>query len=202
LARRQAGIDPERIALWGTSLGGGHVVVVAADDPRLAAVIAQIPFNGFPDKVEGRSALATTKLLAAALWDAARGRLGLAPYYVRAVGAPGELAVMATPQARKTIAAMDSANWRNQVAPRALLQMMRYKPGDQAARVSMPLLACIAAEDRETPPQLARALAERAPRGESREYPVSHFEFYRQDVRSQVLRDQIAFLQRHLMEGS
>lgn len=197
-ARSRAEIDPERVALWGTSLGGGHVVAAAAEDPRLAAVIAQIPFNGFPDKVEGRSALATAKLLGAALWDAMRGRLGLTPYYVPAVGGQGELAVMATPQAQQTVAAMDSANWRNQVAPRALLQMMRYKPGDHAARVSMPLLVCIAAEDRETPPQLARELAQRAPYGEPREYPVSHFEFYREDVRAQVLRDQIAFLQRHL----
>jgi hypothetical protein len=156
-ARHHAEIDPERIALWGTSLGGGHAVVVAAEDPRLAAVIAQIPFNGFPDKVEGRPALATVKLLGAALWDAIRGRLGLAPYYVRAVGGQGELAVMATPQAQQTIAAMDSANWRNQVAPRALLQMMRYKPGDHVARLSMPLLVCIAAEDRETPPQVGSA---------------------------------------------
>jgi pimeloyl-ACP methyl ester carboxylesterase len=201
-ARHHAEIDPERIALWGTSLGGGHAVVVAAADPRLAAVIAQIPFNGFPDKVEGRSALATVKLLGAALWDAIRGRLGLAPYYIRAVGAQGELAVMATPQAQQTIAAMDSANWRNQVAPRALLQMMRYKPGDHVARLSMPLLVCIAAEDRETPPQLARELAERAPYGESREYPVSHFEFYRDDMRARVLRDQIAFLRRHLRRVS
>ena len=58
-ARRQVEIDPERIALWGTSLGGGHAVVAGAEDPRLAVVIAQIPFNGFPDKVEGRSASAS-----------------------------------------------------------------------------------------------------------------------------------------------
>jgi dienelactone hydrolase len=58
-ARNQAGIDPERIALWGTSLGGGHVIAVAADDPQIAAVVAQIPFNGFPKQVEGRSFVAT-----------------------------------------------------------------------------------------------------------------------------------------------
>ena len=40
-ARKHAGIDPKRIALWGTSLGGGHVIAVAADDPRIAAVMGQ-----------------------------------------------------------------------------------------------------------------------------------------------------------------
>jgi predicted N-acetyltransferase YhbS len=36
-ARHHAGIDPERVALWGTSLGGGHVIAVAADDVELSA---------------------------------------------------------------------------------------------------------------------------------------------------------------------
>ena len=34
-------IDPDRVALWGTSFSGGHVVGLPADDPRTAAVIAQ-----------------------------------------------------------------------------------------------------------------------------------------------------------------
>jgi cephalosporin-C deacetylase-like acetyl esterase len=37
------GVDPERIVLWGTSWSGGHVVYVAAADPRIAAVISQSP---------------------------------------------------------------------------------------------------------------------------------------------------------------
>jgi dienelactone hydrolase len=69
-ARSQTQIDPGRIALWGTSLGGGHVIAVAADDSRIAAVIAQIPFNGFPKQVEGRSSAATLRLLAAMTFDA------------------------------------------------------------------------------------------------------------------------------------
>lgn len=42
-ARTCAGIDRERIALWGTSLGGGHVLDVAANDPSIAAVVANVP---------------------------------------------------------------------------------------------------------------------------------------------------------------
>ncbi|HHE74425.1 MAG TPA: hypothetical protein ENL37_04990 [Desulfobacteraceae bacterium] len=43
-------IDPERIALWGTSLSGGHVITAAARDHRLACVVAQCP------SVDGRAA--------------------------------------------------------------------------------------------------------------------------------------------------
>jgi cephalosporin-C deacetylase-like acetyl esterase len=54
-------VDPERIALWGSSLGGARVIVVAAEGPRIAAVVAQMPFNGFPRRVEGRSTLEALK---------------------------------------------------------------------------------------------------------------------------------------------
>jgi len=34
--------DPERLALWGSSFSGGHVVYVAARDPRVKAFVSQI----------------------------------------------------------------------------------------------------------------------------------------------------------------
>ena len=48
-ARQLDGVDPDRMVLWGTSFSGGHVLEVAATDPRIAAVIAQVPFtDGVP----------------------------------------------------------------------------------------------------------------------------------------------------------
>ena len=62
----------------------------------------------------------------------------LPPYYIRAVGTTGELAVMASPQAQQAVDAMHSLQWRNEVAPRALFEMMRYKPGARAHRLAIP----------------------------------------------------------------
>ncbi len=128
---------PERVALWGTSLGGGHVIGVAADDPRIAAVVAQVPFNGFPKSVEGRSAMATLRLLGASVTDAIRGWLGFPPAYIPVVGSTGDLAVMASTHAQQTIDSMRSGHWRNEVAPRILFEMMRYKPSARAQRLKM-----------------------------------------------------------------
>lgn len=203
-ARGLEGVDPERVALWGSSLGGGHVVAVAAADPRIAAVVAQIPFNGFPRRVKGRSTLDTLKLLWAMSVDAARGRLGLSPYYIPIVGAPGEVAVTATPQAQEHIATLSGKTggslWRNEVAPRALFGMMRYRPGEVAHRLAMPILVSLAEDDREGLEEATRQLAERAPRGELRRYPGTHFDIYRDPVRQQVLADQVGFLHTHLKE--
>jgi fermentation-respiration switch protein FrsA (DUF1100 family) len=177
-ARGLEGVDPDRIGLWGSSLGGGHVIVVAAEDPRIAAVVAQIPFNGFPRRVEGRSTMDNLKLIWAMTVDAVRGRLGLLPHYIPMVGKPGEVAVTATPRAQQHIAMLSGETrdslWRNEVAPRGLFGMLRYRPGDEAHRLGMPVLVCVAERDNETPEELTRQIAERAPRGELRRYPGDH----------------------------
>ncbi|MGY6655534.1 alpha/beta hydrolase [Amycolatopsis sp. TRM77291] len=202
-ARAHDHIEPRAVMLWGNSLGGAHVVSVAAGDPDIVAVVAQIPFNGFPKRVEGRSTWQTLRLLGAIGWDALRGKLGLRPYYIPMVGQPGELAVAATAEAEQHIRTLtgggETSLWRNSVAPRALLSMMRYHPDEAAARLTMPLLVCVAADDHETPLETTRALAERASRGELRSYPGTHFTFYTDSAtRERALTDQIAFLRRCL----
>lgn len=38
-----ADVDPERIAVWGISYSGGHVLAVGALDPRVKCIVSQIP---------------------------------------------------------------------------------------------------------------------------------------------------------------
>jgi hypothetical protein len=202
-ARGAEGIDPDRIVLWGSSLGGGHVIAVAADDPRIAAVVSQVPFNGFPRKVEGRSTGDTLRLLGAMVRDQLRSLLGRPPYYIPAVGNTGELAVMAGDEAASTVRAMSGQGslWRNRVAPGVLLDMMRYRPGDRAGELRMPVLLCLAEYDRATLAEHTLRIAERAERCEVVRYPVRHVDIYRPDIRARVVADQIAFLRRHLASG-
>lgn len=197
-ARRQPGIDPERIGLWGSSLGGGHVIILAAEDDRIAAVVAQVPFNGVPKQVEGRSPGTTLKVLAAMARDTIRGWLGRSPAYIKAVGEQGEVAVMASAEAQKTIDAMDSEKWENRVAPRVLWEMMRYKPGKVAARITAPVLVCIAEFDKETLAETQVALAA-GPQATLKRYPIEHFDIYRPDVRERVISDQAAFFAKALL---
>lgn len=44
----EAGVDRARLAIWGTSYGGGHAVFTAGTDDRIRAVVAQIGGFGFP----------------------------------------------------------------------------------------------------------------------------------------------------------
>jgi dienelactone hydrolase len=46
----EEGVDPARVGLWGSSYGGGHVVVIAGTDERPKAVVAQIGGFGSPHR--------------------------------------------------------------------------------------------------------------------------------------------------------
>ena len=48
--------DPERIGLWGSSYSGGHVVYVAARDPRVKAFVSQV------GSMDSRWAIANTQI--------------------------------------------------------------------------------------------------------------------------------------------
>ncbi|PWC08267.1 alpha/beta hydrolase [Mycetocola zhujimingii] len=188
-------LDASRIVLWGTSLGGGHVVTSAADRDDVVAVIAQVPYNGFPRRVEGRTLRGTLSMLLAIVRDRLRGRFGRPPAYIPLVGPTGSLAVMASDGATTAIDALDSPTWRNEVAPRDLFTMTKYHPGDYANRIAAPLLVCAAVGDRESPLDQVRELADRAPHGRQIDYDVAHYDVYRPEIRARLLADQVRFLE-------
>jgi len=200
-ARSLPQADPDRIGLWGTSLSGGHVVSVAAGDPRIAAVVAQLPFMGIDTGRDSpRSGRVTRALFAAALRDAVGGLFGRPPVMVAMVGEPGRVAVFSGVEddAVARALAADAPRWRNEMAARSLFSLMRYRPGRLARRVAMPLLVCVAEGDTAASLPLAVRAAKRAPRGELRRYPGTHFGAYLGDVFERMVADQVEFLQRHL----
>lgn len=75
-ATRVSGVDTDRVALWGASLGGGLALEVAASDYRVDAVVAQSPV------VDGRALLrqhgtgALARGVAAGLADRVTGLVG------------------------------------------------------------------------------------------------------------------------------
>lgn len=199
-ARGCAGVDPARVALWGTSLGGGHVLAIAADDPQVAAVIAQVPHLSGVAAARAAGLLASVRLGRLALQDALRARRGQPPLYVAAAGEPGSDAVMTTPGALAGVRRLlpPGAAIREDVAARIALSMPRYSPGAAAERVRCPLLIQLAERDALTPPGPAESAAARAPKGELLRYPLDHFDVYVEPAFELVIADQLSFLRRHL----
>jgi pimeloyl-ACP methyl ester carboxylesterase len=96
----------------------------------------------------------------------------------------------------------DDSQFRNEVAARIGLKVGLYRPIRHAARIECPWLVCVADRDVVTPPEPALAAAAKAPHGEVRRYDVGHFDIYVGDAFEQVVADQVAFLERHLLSDS
>lgn len=200
--RNEARIDRARIALWGTSLGGGHVIDIASRDPEIAAVIAQVPGIDMVRK-EARATIdipapTLIKLLAAAVWDAVRGLLGLSPFYIKVFGQPGDLAIFTDPALKVRFDAIKqgSPTWRNEFTPRFYLAPPRYRDG-AAENIKAPLLVIVAEQDVYANPKFQAEVGRRAPSGEVKHYPGGHFDIYHA-LFEEVVRDEIAFLRAKL----
>jgi len=201
-ARGLDGVDPERIVAWGVSFAGGHVFQVAAEDPRIAAVIALTPATDglatLIDLMKREGPVAGLKLTAVGLKDLAASLRGRPPVLAPSVGAPGSLAALTAPGAEVAMRAVAGPTWRNEVAARVFLQVGSYMPGRFAAKLGRPLLVQIGDEDQTVPPASSMKAAVKG-RAEVRHYPCDHFDVYPGgSAHELVLAHQVAFLRRHL----
>jgi hypothetical protein len=199
-------IDPRRVAVWGTSLSGGHVLAVAAADPGIAAVVSQVPMidgmhrgRTLRQRLNREVATRTWQFVLAAVRDVLDAARGKPPRTVPVVAPPGQVAVFTEPEARETFEALggEATGWRNELAPRFLFALPQYVRGT-AERLSMPLLMCVADHDLQASSAFAARVAARAPHADLRLYPLGHFDVYTGEAFDQISDAQLAFLQTHL----
>ncbi|WP_458189298.1 alpha/beta hydrolase [Haladaptatus sp. NG-WS-4] len=191
-------VDRRRIALWGTSYSGGHVIEAAAGDHRLSAVVAQVPF--VDGRVVAREA-GLKKLLrgtVAGVRDLIRKYTFRSPHTVPVVGDPDEFAVMNTPGAKAGMLHLvpDPPVWENEIPARAFLDIPFYRPVSAIESVPCPLLLVAGRDDDIVPSSSVEAAAERAD-ATYVELPVGHFDVY-ESAMEEVLGYETAFLDRHV----
>ena len=207
-ARSQPGVDPARIALWGSSFSGGHVVVAAARDGRVAAISSQGPMmDGLAAVINMVRYAGPRQLLrmsGVALVDQVRGLFGQSPLYTPIVGRPGELAAMTTEDAQSGYEAITPDNWRNELAARLALQLPLYRPVSYARRLPCPALIIVCTDDSVAPPEAAEKTARKAGfKAELKRYDgMKHFEIYLGEGFERSSEDQLEFFRRHLLTES
>jgi dienelactone hydrolase len=200
-ARGLPGVDAGRIALWGTSFAGGLVVSVAAREPDVAAIVCQCPL------LDGRAASleivrygglgSLLRLGAVGVRDVAGAAFGRPPRYVPLVAKPGALGVMTSADAWDGHSRFQVAT-RPEVTARSALRVSGFRPIRDASRVQCPALLQICTRDTVAPVSAVEAAAKRMPRADVVRYPVGHFDIYFDEAFEQSVRDQTAFLRRHL----
>jgi dienelactone hydrolase len=201
-ARSRPEVDSTRVVGWGTSFGGGHVLTLAAEDHQLAAAMAQCPFTDGLASVLAIKPRSSLKVTARALADLAGSLINREPITVATAGPPGSAALMTAPNAEAGYLALvddtPDSGFRNHVAARATLDIMRYAPGRRSRRITCPVWAGICDTDSVAPASTAVRQLRRAPHATLQRYPTGHFDIYLGEDFEQSVADQLAFLRRHV----
>jgi fermentation-respiration switch protein FrsA (DUF1100 family) len=199
----QPEVDPERIGIWGTSYSGGHVLVVAAEDRRVKAVVAHVPAIGIRSTTlhwlrRGmvREVLAAGRLI---LRQLLRPR---ETFLIPVVNLPGGAATLPGEEAYawKQRTARLAPNWRNEVTVRSMIAGMRDSVRPSVPRVATtPLLMVVASRDEYcfTREQL-RAFASAGEPKKLLQVDGGHFDFYEPPGLAHVLSEQVQWFCEHL----
>jgi uncharacterized protein len=167
-ASELAETDINRIGIWGTSYSGGHVLVVAAIDRRVKAVVSQVPMvNGYDtlrslvraDFIDGFREMFNADRVS----RFHGGDPGVVPAVAEDPLAPS---AMPTPDSwawfTETAAAM-APNWKNEVTMRSVEMLGEYNPVAYIEQIApTPLLLLPGTNDVLTPTHLALAAYEKA----------------------------------------
>src|SRR5688572_24676835 len=133
-------VDRERLAVWGSSFGGGHAITVASRHPELLAAVSQCPFTDGLASARALGPGASMKLLPYVARDLAAKARGADPVTLPLAGPPGSVAMMNAPDALPGYLALvpPGAEFVNAAAARVVPTITRYRPGRSAKKVTMP----------------------------------------------------------------
>jgi hypothetical protein len=199
-------VDASRIVLWGTSYSGGNVVIAAAIDHRVKAVISQVAF------VSGESMASN---FSDELKDAiyANRVHGATPKYVPLFVDSLEVA-QSDAKGKPMLGTEDSfhyfekisaknkthqTRWENEVSLQSFYHMLKNEPLNYVHRIApRPFLMVIAKDDALLNPRLNFEMFDRA--GEGKELLIlegGHFDAYYGDAFERNVNRQIEFLKKH-----
>jgi uncharacterized protein len=199
-------VAADRVGIWGTSYSGGHVLVVAAEDRRVKAVVSHVPAVNLRWSTARWLRMGWRR----EAWHAAKRLLvqlacPWATLTIPIVNPPGQPATLPGEEAFNWLqrAARDAPTWRNEVTVRSLLAAMRYKAAQQIERIApTPLLMSIASRDYYCFSDAQRCAFNRAGQPKQLlELDGGHFDFYAGEGLARVLPAHVDWFRRHLSES-
>jgi pimeloyl-ACP methyl ester carboxylesterase len=204
-ARALPMVDTNRLALWGTSFSAGHVMVVAARDPGISAVVLQVPFTDGAATAMNYSLPFQLKCVYHGLLDLWAAAFTNRRHHVRIAGAPGgPFGMMSTPDAlagmMSVMGITDEKEYeQHNFCPADIaFTLTFYRPVRHAKKIACPALVIGAEKDSLFPPDGPRKAAARMPRATYISLPMTHFEPYVGEPFEKLVARMGDFLQTHL----
>ena len=194
-------IEASRIALWGTSFSGGHVIVIAARHPELSAVIAQVPFADGLALLGSAPLRIVPRLVMAGLRDVLRSMMRRPPFTIPIVGPPDSLAIMNMPGSWEGYQSIlpKQTSWTNACPARAIFTASFYRPTRHASRVRCPVLLVMAERDEVIPSWSVKKEGARLPDAQLLALNCSHFDPYKGSWFERAVDAERDFLALHLL---
>ena len=204
-ARAQREVDSNRIVTWGFSLGGGHALSAAARNENVAAVIAVAPmFDGLSSTlaaVRRWSPLAFLRIIGRGLQDLIGSWFGRPPTMVPITASPGELCLLASPDAYPGYRAMVPRDFNYEIPARVALLLWTYRPGLMLRRFSRSTLVLPSKIDKINPPGPIIRRSRDCKFATIIELDCEHMEIATEPHRSQIVRSTLDFLRQCVPSG-
>lgn len=203
-ARGRKDTNSDKIALWGSSFSGGHSIVAAAHDPKIAAISVQVPFvcglaSSTPIVIQN-GPVYFFKATSSSIKDLWRAATAQEPYLVPVYGSPDEFAVLNTRDSKTGYESLMPAGFDpdNATPARVFLTMVLYRPARVAGRVKCPALVIAGENDSLVPIKSVKKAAAKMKRAEFMSLPIDHFDPYLGETFNKVSKKQLDFLKTHI----
>ncbi len=197
-ARSLDGVDPNRIVVWGYSMGGGGAVAVAATDPRVAAAILVCPH------LDGRwrtlrDARADPRNMAWIVAQAVKDRFR--PTTIPVVGRQGEHAALnfAGEYEGAQMVVAPGSPWKNTIRAGPTLAYVFYRPVTRAQKIRCPVLVQVAMRDVTVSVAAIEKFAQRVPHAVVGRYDVDHWPPFCGEVPAQFAAEQADWLKQNVL---
>jgi len=193
--KSQPMVDPYKVALWGTSFGGGHVVDLAAEHPELLGALVQVPML---DGLAAVRAVPFFRLLKFCVYALADLLKPGAPIHIPTLADPGKFGTMDRDRAWDALqigTAAAGIRYDNRVTARSLLTMGPYRPWKRLAKVGVPMLIIGATRDTVAPFVAAKIKQVGNQALQVVEVDADHFDPYFEPFFPDVVGRQLAFLE-------
>jgi pimeloyl-ACP methyl ester carboxylesterase len=200
--RSLSDIASAKLALWGSSFAGGHIIKLATEDHDIKAIVCQVPaVDGLASTLTKSSRYLATAVFAG-LRDIASTLIWHKPYWVPIIASPDRFGILNTAECEAGyLALLDPASmWQNRAPARLFLKFPFYRPISVAHRVRCPALILGAEQDSLVPISGVEKTAAKIKNATLIRLPCNHFEPYQGEFFEQNVKLMTEFLSEHLLD--
>jgi pimeloyl-ACP methyl ester carboxylesterase len=192
------GVDANRLALWGTSMGGGLVIVIGAEDPSVSTIIAQVPAVATDVEPDGPEVSLGwgIRLLFTAWADLIGSMFSDEAILIPAFAESGDFGMIVDGQSHRDLQPLLPAEstYQNAIAARSFTTFDEYNPKHSWPGIDVPTLLVATVDDRLAPFEAVERFAAANGHVTVETFEGGHFDVYLPPVSDWATEREARFL--------